>query len=253
MWFVEVLLIFSLGYAAWRHRRPPSAAPHRAADGGAPLSGRTLVALAAGISVATLVVRLVFLFDSHQVGELQLWQWPQYLAMFGLGIVAAQRGWLNPVPDRIRRRCGAAALLGLVAFVVLMGAIIAAGLEGDVLWDERLHWAPLGLAAIEGPLAVGASVWLLAAAQQHLNRPPGRYGRALARSAFAAFVVQGPVLIGLALALRPLDAPAEIKALTVAAGVAASFALAWLLVTRTRVGPHSTSERPLPVGSRLTR
>jgi hypothetical protein len=52
-----------------------------------------------------------------------------------------------------------------------------------------------------------------------------------------AFVVQGPVLIALALVLRPLALPAEVKALAVAAaGVGASFALAWLLVTRTRLG-----------------
>lgn len=42
------------------------------------------------------------------------------------------------------------------------------------------------------------------------------------------------MLIGLAMALRPVELPAEIKALTVAgAGVVGSFALAWLLVTRT--------------------
>jgi hypothetical protein len=83
MWFVEVLLIYSLGYAAWRHRRP-------APDPQRSLSGRTLVALAAGISVATMLVRLVFPFDSHQVAELQRWQWPQYLGIFGLGIAAAR-------------------------------------------------------------------------------------------------------------------------------------------------------------------
>lgn len=39
--------------------------------------------------------------------------------MFGLGIVAAQRGRLDPVPNRIRRGCGFAALGGVVAFGVL--------------------------------------------------------------------------------------------------------------------------------------
>jgi hypothetical protein len=243
MWFVEVLLIYSLGYAAWRRwRAGPAAAgterPRSTAEVRDRLRGRTLVMLAAGISVATLLVRLVFPFDGHQIGELQLWQWPQYLAMFGLGIVAAQRGWLDPVPDELRRRSGAAALLAVVAFLALLGTVVAAGLEpGDAFSDLRLHWAPLGLAAIEGPLAVGASVWLLGTAQRHLDRPPGRRGRGLARSAYAAFILQGPVLIGLALALRPVDVPAEIKALIVAcAGVATSFALAWLLVTRTRLG-----------------
>jgi hypothetical protein len=42
------------------------------------------------------------------------------------------------------------------------------------------------------------------------------------------------VLIGLALAMRPIDVPAEVKALVVAGvGVVVSFTLAWPLVTRT--------------------
>lgn len=57
----------------------------------------------------------------------------------------------------------------------------------------------------------------------------------LGRSAYGAFLLQGFVLIGLALALRPLGLPAELKAVLVAAGgVAGSFALAWLLVSRVR-------------------
>lgn len=44
----------------------------------------------------------------------------------------------------------------------------ATGVDGDVLFDLRLHWAPLTLAAIESPLAVAASVWLLGLAQRRL-------------------------------------------------------------------------------------
>jgi Acyltransferase family len=239
LWFVEVLLIYSLGYAAWRSRRRRRAAGEArrvAADRSAPLSGRALVALAAAISVATVLVRLVFPAGSNQIGQSHLWQWPQFVAMFGLGTVAAQRGWLEPVPARIGRRCGFAALGGLMAFAVLGATMAATGVDGEVLFDLRLHWAPLTLAAIEGPLAVGASVWLLGFAQRRLDRAGG-LRRALARSAYAAFLLQGVVLIGLMIALRPLGVPAEIKALAVAAlGVAGSFGLAWVLVTRTRLG-----------------
>jgi hypothetical protein len=46
--------------------------------------------------------------------------------------------------------------------------------------------------------------------------------------------VQGPVLIGLALALRPLGLPGDVKPVLVAGlGLAGSFAVARLLVTRT--------------------
>jgi Acyltransferase family len=241
MWFVGVLLIYSLGYAAWRqwrrhHASPFAAHARSASDGRDQLSGRTLIALAAGISIATILVRPVFPFLSGQIGQLKLWQWPQYLAMFGLGIVAAQRRWLDPLPDRIWRRCGAAALSATVAVLLLLLAIHLAGDSTNVL-KERLHWAATLLAAIEGPLAVSACVWLIGAAQRHLNRPPHALGRALARSAFGAFIIQGPVLIALMLELRPLAASAEIKALIVAcAGVTISFALSWLLVTRTPIG-----------------
>jgi hypothetical protein len=238
LWFVEVLLIYSLAYAAWRSWRAPAEQITRAVPAHpAALSGKTLVALAAAISATTVLVRLVFPAASGQIGQSHLWQWAQFVAMFGFGIVAAQRGWLNPVPERIRARCGLAAVAGLLAFGALGVTMAATGVEGDALFDLRVHWAPLTLAAIEGPLAVGASIWLLGLAQRRFGRPPGPLGAALVRSAFGAFLLQGPVLIGLMIAMRPIGVPAEGKALTVAClGVIGSFALSWLLVSRTRLG-----------------
>ena len=49
----------------------------------------------------------------------------------------------------------------------------------------------------------------------------------ISRSSYGAFMLQGVVLIGLAIALRPLPLPAAAKALIVAAGgIAGSFTLA---------------------------
>ena len=77
-------------------------------------------------------------------------------------------------------------------------------------------------------------MWLLGAAQQRLEqRLP--WGPVLSRSAYGAFLLQGIALIGLAVALRPVPAPAEVKALVVATGaVAASYALSWMLISRVR-------------------
>jgi len=240
MWFVAVLLTYSLVYAAWRYWQEHRAIEEASqADPGSngPLSGRTLVALAVGISLATMLVRVVFPIASPQIGQSHLWQWPQFVTMFALGIVAAQRGWLDPVPDRIRRGCGLAALGGVAAWGLLAAATAAAGVDGDVMFDPGVHWAPVTLAAIEGPLAVGTSVWLLALAQRRLNRRPGAFGQAMARSAYGAFLLQGVVLLALMVAMRPVDVPAEVKAPIVAGlGVAGSFGLAWAVVTRTRLG-----------------
>ena len=125
---------------------------------------------------------------------------------------------------------------GLVELFSVFGLAAAPG-DDEVVYESGVHWAVLLLGAVEGPLAVGASVWLLAVAQQRLDRQPGPFLRAMSRSAYGAFLVQGVVLLALMIALRPIALPAEVKALTAAGlGVAGSFALAWLLANRTRAG-----------------
>jgi peptidoglycan/LPS O-acetylase OafA/YrhL len=178
------------------------------------------------------VVRLRFPLNSTQVLDLHLWQWPQYLALFGLGLVSARRGWLDPVPDRLRRACGYAALLGALAIGGCAGVVAVVGVPPADFFGGW-HWAAAVTAAAEGLLAVTLSVWALGLAQRRLNRPPGWP----ARAAYAAFLVQGHVLVALALAVRPLQVPAELKALVVSGiGVLGSFGLGWLLVARTPVG-----------------
>ena len=223
LWFLVVLLLYSLGYAAWwqlraRHPRgldPPGPPAGSVPSGG--LRGRDLAAVAVAIATATFVVRLWFPMGSAQVANLKPWQWPQYLAMFGLGIMSARRGWLQPVPDRLRRGCGLAALVATLSFPLLVVVADALGLPTDLdLFSGGWRWQAAAAAAAEGVLAVTASLWLLGLAQRHAA-PRGPLARGLARSAYGAFVMQGPVLIALALALRPLVLPAEVKALTVAA------------------------------------
>jgi hypothetical protein len=76
---------------------------------------------------------------------------------------------------------------------------------------------------------------MLAVAQRRLNRNFWWGRPSIARSAYGAFMLQGPLLIGVAAALRPLPVPAEVKALIVmAGGVAGSFGLAWLLIRQVR-------------------
>jgi hypothetical protein len=94
------------------------------------------------------------------------------------------------------------------------------------------HWPSAIFVLVEALLTVFGSVWLLRAAQRRLSRQYRR-GPVLSRSAYAAFVLQTAALLALAMALRPLDVPAEVKALVVAfGGVAASFGAGWLLVSK---------------------
>jgi hypothetical protein len=228
LWFVGVLLIYSLVYAAWvRLRR--SGPPDR---GSVQITIRRLLLLAAAVIPATFLIRVVYpLGGDSGFSDLNLWQWPACIALFGLGITAYRNGWLTAVPGQLWRQSRTVALATVGAFVVFAAVVVAFGAAGEQLFGGW-HWSALAFVTLESVLTVFGPVWLLGAAQQHLGRRL-RWGAALGRSAYGAFVVQGPILIGLAVVLRPLPLPAEVKALIVAAGgVATSFALAWLLVTR---------------------
>jgi hypothetical protein len=61
--------------------------------------------------------------------------------------------------------------------------------------------------------------------------------RGAARAAYAAFLLQAPVLLTLEIAARPMPLPAIVKVVLVAGlGVAGSFWLGWLLVVHTKLG-----------------
>ncbi|HEX4941465.1 MAG TPA: acyltransferase family protein, partial [Actinomycetota bacterium] len=233
LWFVEALLIYSLVYAAWvewrasRGRTPNSVTMD-------PLRARSLVALAAGIAIATFIIRRWFPFDSLQFTNAHVWQWPECIGLFGLGIVSARRGWLQPVPDRIRRGCGWVALLATIALILAFASTQDPDRSVEV-FGGGWRWEALLLATIGGAMSIAASIWVLAFAQRHWDRA-GRIARAMGRAAYAAFLFQGLPLIVAALLLRSLDVPLEVKAALVAAsGSAGSFALGWILVTRTRL------------------
>ncbi len=231
LWFVEVLLIFSLGYAMSRRIY------RRSAVSRGPVPGLALVCLGAGIAAATFAVRLAFAVDTPQIANLHLWQWPQCLGLFALGLAAARRGWLLEVPRRLRLRAGIVALVVIPIVPLVVAAMAMAGhpATGDH-FGGGWRWEAALTATVEGALVVSTAVWILGFAQRH-PLPRSRLREAAARAAYAAFLVQAPVLLGLALAVRPVAVPAEIKALLVAtAGVVGSFAVAWCLVVRTPLG-----------------
>lgn len=216
LWFVAVLLLYSVGYVGWRAVRPRG-------DRRRAFRPRVLVVVAVLIALATLVTRLRFPIDSYQLFALHLWQWPQCLGLFALGVTSAEQQWLDPVPDRVRRVAGWSAL---VAVIVVVAAFAGSSDDLDP-FAGGLTWQAMVTAGAEGAIAVGLGVWLLGHAQRRWNRS-GPVGRALARSAFGAYVLQAPVLVALAVAVSAVPVPPEVKFLLVApAAVAGSFAAAW--------------------------
>ncbi|WP_344686482.1 acyltransferase [Blastococcus jejuensis] len=223
MWFAAVLLVLSLGYAGLRRWRPERARTSR------PISLRALLLLAAAVAAVSFLVRLASPYNSWGLWGLHAWQWPECLAAFALGAIAAGQGWLVAVPEPVRRHARTATLLGALGLAVFIALPLGFPIDYAA---GGWHWQAAVAAALEGVLTVFGPVWLLAVAQRRLARPLP-HGTALARSSYGAFVLQGVFLYGTALALRPVPVPAEVKAVTVAlASVIGSFAVSWLLISR---------------------
>jgi peptidoglycan/LPS O-acetylase OafA/YrhL len=214
LWFVWVLLVFSTVVALIPL---PPAAPR-------PLRPRLLIVGGAFIAVASFLFRLPFHIDSYQIGAAHVWQWGQCIGLFALGIVAGREGWIPSIPPAIRRACAWLALIGLfgvVAFLIVLGD------NTDPAGGGR-HWQSAVVALLEGLISVTATIVLV-----DLFRPvrPGRATNALIRSAYGAYLLQTPVLVGLTLALRQVPLPTTAKLLIVLpAAIAGSFALALLFL-----------------------
>ncbi|WP_436498330.1 acyltransferase family protein [Actinokineospora sp. HUAS TT18] len=237
LWFAGVLLVYSLAYAGWRAARP--ATDRRAA----PLRPRALVAVAGVVAVTTFVVRLWWPARGAQPVDLHLWQWPQCAAMFALGMAAARRGWRDRVPDGVYRRCAAVAV---AAIVLVPTAGLLAGVR-DVADQVSAYlggWSvpALGTATAEAALVVAGSVWLLGLSQRAMTGH-GPFAAAMGRAAFAAYVAQGPVLMVIASALRPLALPAEVKApLVGATAIAVCFGLGAAVTHRRKSLPAGAKD-----------
>jgi Acyltransferase family len=222
MWFVAVLLVLSLGYAAWRRLSPGN-------ERSRPITVALLLGAAGTVAGTSFLLRLVFPINSYGILGLHAWQWPECVAMFVLGTLASGQGWLGSVPVPLWHAARTATLVAAAGLAVFIALPLGFPLEYAA---GGLHWQALLTAAFEGALTVFGPVWLLAVAQRHLDRPLP-HGAALARSSYGAFVLQGVCLYGIAMALRPVPVVAEVKALVVAVGsVIGSFALSWLLVNR---------------------
>lgn len=224
MWFAAALLVFSLFYALVRQvaRRTPvgrvTAVPSFA------------VLLAGGVAIAavTFLVRFVAPFGSSW-HHFQFCFFPQYIALFVLGIVARRRGWIAALP----RRWGKPALwTAVVGAPLTMAALLIVNDMTHGTFDDARggwHWQAAVYAVWEQVFCVLFCVGLLVVFREAFNLRNRLIGF-LSDNGFAVYVIHPPVLVAITLAMRPLAWPPLALFVTAwAAAIAASFAAGALL------------------------
>jgi hypothetical protein len=221
-WFIAALLVFSLAWAAWRSRHPARV------EDPMPLRRRDLVRAVVFIATASFVVRAVWPFlATDEMSGSNLWEYPQMSTMFVLGALAEERRWLiDGLSAGLRRTCGRAAVLGTAAAAIVAVGITITDEPDPFLGGLRVE-ATL-IPVVEAAIAVGMSLWATDWFRRRWNLTSAT-ARVAGRASFAAYLVHAPITVALAVALRDVGVPAEIKFLSVfALAVVASFALGWL-------------------------
>jgi surface polysaccharide O-acyltransferase-like enzyme len=225
LWFVAALLIFNLLYVLFRLIVKSTA-------GAKPLPSVSRILLFASlVGVISYGVRIVF-----PVGWVlkplgfQLGHFPQYIAMFIIGLVASRSKWLNIAEYKagIQMRL-IAYLLVFIGFPLFF--VVEVLLKFPVTYfNIGGHWQSLWYAVWEQLVGFTIVTALLCIGKHRWNRPSDLLAK-LSRSAFAVYIFHPLVLITLSLLARTWAIDPAVKLLIVAPlAVAGTFLLGLVLV-----------------------
>ena len=214
MWFVQVLLIFSVLYVLWRYLF--KYLPLGPLQEG-PMPGNLAIAsFALVLGVATFIWRIWFPEGSyfHLLG-LPMASMPQYITLFFIGVIAYRRNWLATLSDeRARLWFWVAVTLVFVFLPILF--VLTGALEGNTQpLLGGLHWQSLARSLWEQLLTVAMVIVLTIWFRRRFNNQ-GKIARAMSASAYAVYFIHAPVLVAAALLFRDISFHPLIKFAVVA-------------------------------------
>jgi glucans biosynthesis protein C len=199
LWFVEVLLIFSLFYILWRVLKPSR--PATEARVGSFPSSWAIALFALLLGLASFLVRLVFPMDKYNFGplNLQFGFFAQYIALFIVGLIAFRRNWLVNLPDKIGQRGLLVGILMILAWLPLV-FILGADKNIEVVKGGFL-WQALVYALWEAFACVSLCITVIYLFRRYLSRR-GRVAGFLVPNAYTAYIIHAPVITLMAIAIR---------------------------------------------------
>jgi len=211
LWFLEVLLVFSWGYARirrFRGEQTPASESEIIESGAWAPSMEAIIGLALALAGITYLWRFIVPVGQYWpiVGLPTPAFLPQYISLFTIGILAYRRGWLSSLP----RSTGWFGLaMAAVATAVLYPVTLGVAFESS-LWTGHGTRRSLLYALWESLFAVGIITGLLVLFREHVNGQ-GWLGRFLSRHSYTVYIIHPLVLVPLGYAFAWLSAIAVVK------------------------------------------
>jgi len=214
LWFVFSLLVFTLVYVAWRAIRRP---PEDEVAGSRPFPTLPVILLfGILLGLVSFGVRILFPIGYEwDLFAIQVPYYPQYIALFIIGIIAAGNDWFVRVPPSIGRTCSFLALLLALLQPLLLLTVDSS--TGDLSpFFGGLHWQALAYALWEqvtGILIIVSLSWVF----RHRFNHQSSIAKAAAADTYTVYLIHPLILAPLAISLQSLVLLPSIKFLVVSA------------------------------------
>jgi glucans biosynthesis protein C len=208
VWFIAVLLVFTLLYAAWRglirHQTQATARTGK-------LPGYLAIfAFIFALGLVTFVVRIwwpagwIFQLLNVPVGYL-----PQYINLYILGLIAYRRNWFSELTSRMGRDWSLIALLTTLIFVCLVfpsmmqASSVAGGHQASFPIAGGFQWLAFIYALWESFMVVGVCIGMIVLFRQRWNHQ-GRLAKNLSANAYTVYLIHPLILVGFAYAFHTI-------------------------------------------------
>jgi glucan biosynthesis protein C len=232
LWFVEVLLVFTLVYVlgrailSWIKGPAANSAPTTVKK---PLSQAWILAFILIVAPLNYIIR-IFSPIGDEWQHIQLAFMPQYILMFAAGILAYRRGWLPDLSAGVRKTWSIISVVAMLALPVIM---VACGVTEDAgPISGGLTWQSAVLCTWEAIYCAAMSIMLLNVFQRRFNRQ-GSLGRIMSQNAYSVYIIHPLVIIPAAYLVRNIALDPLLKwALVAPIAVALCFMVSHLLVRR---------------------
>jgi glucan biosynthesis protein C len=223
MWFVMFLLLATGAYLLWTAIRPPAppgSVPPKPLPGFAAIAGFGLL-----LGIVTAIVRIFLPIGSTWFFNFQPPFFPQYIALFMVGIWAAENRWFDNIPDHLGKTCMLTALALIVIEPFFIFGVLSSS-AGIAPVTGGLHWEAVCYALWEQMACVMIITTLLWLFSKRFNSQ-GPVMSAMAADSYTVYIIHPVVLVSLSLLFAGVALPQLAKfAIVLPLAICISFAVA---------------------------